>query len=201
MITEIVLATENKGKLKELVNLFKGVFLNIISLTDLDSPPEVIEDGETFLDNALKKARIIARYSGKPALADDSGLEVEVLRGRPGVYSARYAGENATDRENISKLLDELRDKENRNALFVCLLALVTPEGKERAVRGTCEGVILDKPRGEGGFGYDPVFYLPELNKTMAEIPPELKNRISHRAQAVALLIKHLKEEGSIPHN
>ncbi len=201
MINEIVLATENKGKLKELVNLFKGVFQNIISLTDLDSPPEVVEDGETFLDNALKKARIIARYSGKPALADDSGLEVEVLRGRPGVYSARYAGENATDWENISKLLDELRDKENRNALFVRLLALVTPEGKERVVRGTCEGVILDKPRGEGGFGYDPVFYLPELNKTMAEISPELKNRISHRAQAVALLIKHLKEEGSIPHN
>jgi len=192
MIEEVVLATGNEGKIGEFSGLFKGVFGRVISLRDLDSPPEVIEDGETFRDNALKKARAIAEYSGMPALADDSGLEVDVLGGRPGVYSARYAGENATDRENVIKLLAEMEDRENRKARFVCCLALVFPGGREIVVRGTCEGVISSEPRGEGGFGYDPVFYLPEFEETMAEIEPALKNTISHRARAAEKLIEQI---------
>jgi XTP/dITP diphosphohydrolase len=188
---EVVLATGNKGKVKEFTKLLEGVFGNVISLSDLDSPPEVIEDGRTFRDNALKKAREIAKYSGKLTLADDSGLEVDALDGRPGVYSARYSGDGATDKTNILKLLAELGDNPNRKARFVCVLALVDPNGDELVVEGFCEGVILDKPRGEGGFGYDPVFYLPDREKTMAEIDPELKNQISHRANA----LKNLKAE------
>lgn len=194
MIEEIVLATGNKGKIREFTGLLEGAFGKIVSLNDLESPPEVIEDGKTFKENALKKARAIAVYSGIPALADDSGLEVEALGGRPGVYSARYAGEGATDRDNINKLLLEFRGVENSKARFVCVLALVTPEGKEIIAEGSCEGVILTEPRGKGGFGYDPVFYLPEFGKTMAEIPPTLKNRISHRARAAGSLIGRLRE-------
>ena len=196
MIDEIVLATGNKGKIREFSGLLEGVFGRIISLNDLESPPEVVEDGATFRENALKKARAIAAYSGKPALADDSGLAVDALGGSPGVYSARYAGEGATDRDNIAKLLTELGGVENRSASFVCVLALVYPDGKEITAEGTCEGVILTEPRGEGGFGYDPVFFLPEYGKTMAEIPPELKNKISHRARAAESLIKLLSEKG-----
>lgn len=194
MIEKIVLATGNKGKLREFRGLLEGVFGNIVSLNDLESPPEVTEDGETFRENALKKARAIAAYSGIPALADDSGLEVEALGGRPGVYSARYAGEGAVDTDNIAKLLSELQGVANRKARFVCFLALVTPDGKEITTEGTCEGAILTEPRGEGGFGYDPVFFLPEYNKTMAEIPAELKNKISHRARACESLAKLLRE-------
>jgi XTP/dITP diphosphohydrolase len=193
MIEKIVLATGNKGKLREFRGLLEGVFGNIVSLNDLESPPEVTEDGETFRENALKKARAIAAYSGIPALADDSGLEVEALGGRPGVYSARYAGEGAVDTDNIAKLLSELQGVANRKARFVCFLALVTPDGKEITAEGTCEGVILTEPRGEGGFGYDPVFFLPEYDKTMAEIPAELKNKISHRARASESLAKILR--------
>ncbi|MCZ6638635.1 MAG: XTP/dITP diphosphatase [Candidatus Dadabacteria bacterium] len=197
MIKEVVLATGNEGKIKEFSNLLEGVFEKIISLSDLGSPPEVIEDGLTFRDNALKKAREIARYSGKLTLADDSGLEVDALNGRPGIYSARYSGEGATNKTNIVKLLAELGDNPNRKARFVCVLALVDPNGEELVVEGFCEGVILDEPRGEGGFGYDPVFYLPDKRKTMAELEPELKNTISHRANALKKLKTELERKGS----
>ncbi|MGD9651947.1 MAG: XTP/dITP diphosphatase, partial [Candidatus Dadabacteria bacterium] len=192
MIDEIVLATGNKGKVKEFEGLLHGIAARIIGLGDLESPPEVVEDGETFMDNALKKARTIAKFSGKPALADDSGLAVDALGGRPGVYSARYSGDDATDEKNIDKLLGELGDAEHRSARFVCFLALVTPDGKETVVSGKCEGVILTERRGSGGFGYDPVFYLPEYGKTMAEIPADLKNQISHRARAAEKLVRIL---------
>ncbi len=195
MIKEVVLATGNKGKIREFSNLLRGVFDNIVSLRDLESPPDVVEDGKTFRENALKKARAIAGYSGKPALADDSGLEVEALGGKPGVYSARYAGEDASDKDNVRKLLHELEGVRNRKARFVCCLALVVPEGEEIVVSGTCEGVISEEPRGEGGFGYDPVFFLPELGKTMAEIEPEIKNKLSHRARAAASLLKNIRRE------
>ena len=191
MIKEVVLATTNKGKVKEFSILLEGVFENVISLCDLDSPPEVIEDGLTFRDNALKKAREIAKYSGKLSLADDSGLAIDALDGRPGVFSARYSGEGATDKTNIEKVLEELGDNPNRKARFVCVLALVDPKGDHLVVEGFCEGEILDEPRGEGGFGYDPVFYLPSMQKTMAQIDPEIKNKISHRANA----IKNLKSQ------
>lgn len=195
MINEVVLATGNQGKVREFGKLLEGVFEKVISLKELDSHPEVIEDGLTFRDNALKKAREIAEYSGKLSLADDSGLEVEALDGRPGVYSARYSGENATDKTNIEKLLDELGDNTHRKARFVCVLALVDPDGEEIVVEGFCEGEILTKPRGEGGFGYDPVFYLPEFEKTMAEIDPEIKNEISHRSEALSKLKLELEKE------
>jgi len=195
MIDEIVLATGNKGKVKEFEGLLHGIAGRIIGLDDLESPPEVVEDGETFVDNALKKARTIAKFSGKPALADDSGLAVDALGGKPGVYSARYSGEGATDEKNIDKLLRELGDTEHRSARFVCSLALVSPGGEETVVSGECEGVILTGRRGSGGFGYDPVFYLPEYGKTMAEIPADLKNRISHRARAAEKLVRILKGE------
>lgn len=185
MIKEVVLATTNKGKAREFANLLQGVFENVISLSDLDSPPEVIEDGLTFRENALKKAREIAQYSGKLTLADDSGLVVDGLDGRPGVISARYSGKGATDKTNIDKVLKELGDNPNRKARFVCVLALVDTNGEELVVEGFCEGEILNDLRGEGGFGYDPVFYLPNMQKTMAEVEPEVKNNISHRANAL----------------
>ncbi|MFB3148215.1 MAG: RdgB/HAM1 family non-canonical purine NTP pyrophosphatase, partial [Thermodesulfobacteriota bacterium] len=128
---------------------------------------------------------------------DDSGLEVDALNGRPGIYSARYSGEGATNKTNIVKLLAELGDNPNRKARFVCVLALVDPNGEELVVEGFCEGVILDEPRGEGGFGYDPVFYLPDKRKTMAELEPELKNTISHRANALKKLKTELGRKGS----
>lgn len=197
MIEEIILATGNKGKLKEFAGLLHGIAGKITGLGDLESPPEVVEDGETFMENALKKARAIAKYSGKPALADDSGLVVDALDGRPGVYSARYAREGATDDDNIDKLLRELGGEQNRKARFVCFLALVMPDGEETVVSGECEGVILTERRGSGGFGYDPVFYLLEYGKTMAEIPPGLKNEISHRARAAEKLARILRGEPS----
>ena len=194
IIDKVVLATRNKGKVKEFSELLLGVIENVISLDELEDPPEVIEDGETFTDNALKKAREISSFSGLPALADDSGLEVEALGGRPGVYSARYAGEGATDVDNYKKLLQELGDNENRRARFVCVLALVFPKGEEITSEGQCRGMITDGPRGEGGFGYDPVFYVPEKARTMAELPPETKNSLSHRARAVEQLRSILSE-------
>jgi len=193
MIKEVVLATGNQGKVKEFSKLLEGVFENVISLKELDSPPEVIEDGVTFRDNALKKAREIAQYSGKLTLADDSGLEVDALNGEPGVYSARYSGEGATDQSNIEKLLLELGTNSNRKARFVCVLALVDPNGEELVVEGFCEGEIMDEPRGEGGFGYDPVFYLPDRDLTMAEIDQEEKNKISHRSNALKQLKARLR--------
>jgi XTP/dITP diphosphohydrolase len=195
MIDEIVLATRNKGKVKEFAGLLEGLVGNVISLGDLDSPPEVVEDADTFRGNALKKARAIAEYSGKPALADDSGLVVDALGGRPGVRSARYAGEDAKDTDNNAKLLEELKTSSHRSARFVCFLALVFPGGRELVAEGVCKGEILDELRGEGGFGYDPVFYLPDRMKTMAEVPPDIKNRISHRARAVHNLLEILRKE------
>ena len=195
MIKEVVLATRNRGKVREFSKLLEGVFEKVVSLNDLDTPPDVIEDGLTFRENALKKARAIAQYTGKPAIADDSGLEVDALDGKPGVYSARYAGEDASDKDNIIKLLRDLNGIEEREARFVCCIALVFPDGRETVVEGRCDGFILDEPRGEGGFGYDPVFFLPGHGKTMAEIPQELKNKISHRARASQLLIHKLESK------
>ncbi len=192
MVKEIIIATTNRGKTKEFAELLKGVFENIFSLIDFDSVPSIVEDGKTFGENALKKARTVAGFTGRTTLADDSGLEVEALGGRPGIFSARYAGENAGDKQNINKLLQELSDKADRNARFVCSLALVFPDGQEIVAEGTCEGIIVDEPRGEGGFGYDPVFFLPELGKTMAELAPHEKNLVSHRARAVKALVLYL---------
>ena len=207
MVKEVLLATRNEGKIKEFSTLLSPVFERVISLRKLDTVPDIIEDKETFKQNALKKARIISGVTQKVTLADDSGLEVESLGGRPGIFSARYAGEKAGDKENIKKLLKELSGVGDRRARFVCALALVFPDGltgltasvREIIVEGRCDGIIIDDPRGESGFGYDPVFFLPQIKKTMAELTPEEKNRISHRALAVRKLITCL--EGLRTHN
>jgi XTP/dITP diphosphohydrolase len=196
MMGEVVLATKNRGKIEEFTSLIGGVFQKITTLTDFDSAPHIIEDGNTFRENALKKARTISEVTQKLTLADDSGLEVEALGGRPGIFSSRYAGESARDKENINKLLHELSNLSNRKGRFICSLALVSPDGKEIVVEGTCEGIIIDEPRGANGFGYDPVFFIPEMNKTFAELSLEEKNRISHRAHAVNALVKRISGRG-----
>ncbi|USG64176.1 XTP/dITP diphosphatase [Brevibacillus ruminantium] len=194
---KVVLATRNKGKVKEFNKLFAELGWEGISLDDFEGVPEVIEDGDTFEANALKKARVISTYLGMPAVGDDSGLEVDALDGRPGVYSAGFAGEDATDEANWRKLLAELSavPADERTARFRCVLALVEP-GREPVISsGYCAGIIVDEPAGTNGFGYDPVFYLPEQNKTMAQLAPEEKNRISHRAMAMQNLLSALKEK------
>lgn len=193
---KIVLATRNKGKINEFASLFAPLGWEVVSVADFPQAPEVEEDGSTFEENAIKKAATIASVLGMTALADDSGLEVDALEGRPGVYSARYAGENATDEENWRKLLHEMQGvpMEKRTARFRCVLALVEP-GKEPIVAsGSCEGVILHEPAGENGFGYDPVFFLPQRMSTMAQLEKQEKNKISHRAVAMHNLMEKIRE-------
>lgn len=188
----LVLATRNAGKLREFAHLLRGLPMRLISLKDfpgLELPPE---EGDTYAANALAKARAVAAATGLAALGDDSGLEVDALGGQPGVWSARFAGTPTDDAANNRKLLALLKDVpwEKRTARFRCVLALVYPGSPagtpfaETLVEGACEGFIAFSPRGEHGFGYDPLFYLPEYGCTMAELPEEVKNRISHRARA-----------------
>lgn len=182
----ILFASRNRGKVSEIKAMLKDIGVTLLSLDDYPDLPEVCEDGDSFLENALLKARAIARLTGEPVLADDSGLEVAALGGAPGIYSSRYAGEDANDAENIRKLLDELREVSaaERKAAFRCVLVLCQPDGSYRSFEGRWEGRITEEPFGRGGFGYDPVFFLPDRGVTVAELPAEIKNRISHRAQA-----------------
>ncbi|MFI5359068.1 MAG: XTP/dITP diphosphatase [Halanaerobiales bacterium] len=188
---KLLVASANQGKIREIKNYLENlnnINLEIIGLDEFPGLPEVEEDGDSFRANALKKARARAEQTGLLTLADDSGLSVDYLGGEPGIYSARYAGEGATDEENNQKLLEKLKDvpEEKRKASFICVMALVDPDsGEEIVVEGRCDGIIQLSPKGENGFGYDPIFYLPEFRKTMAEIPLELKNQISHRAAAL----------------
>ena len=181
----IVLATTNKGKTKEFKELLKDFPIEIKDLSDFGPIPEVIEDGETFDDNAYKKASFTAKVLGYPAMADDSGLCVEALDGAPGVYSARYAGDNATDAQNVDKLLDALKDEENRKAAFECVISIAVPTGAALTYEGRCEGVLTREPAGDNGFGYDPLFFFPELNKTFAQLSIAEKGDISHRGKAL----------------
>jgi XTP/dITP diphosphohydrolase len=184
---KIILATKNPGKLKELRELLKNLPIEVISLEGFPDIPKLEETEDTFKGNALKKARFVSEYTGITALADDSGLEVDILDKRPGIYSARYAGNNASDLENNRKLLNALKGTpiRNRNARFICVLAFVTQSGKELTFGGVCDGAIGLEMKGKGGFGYDSIFYLPEFDKTMAELTPEEKNSISHRGKAL----------------
>jgi XTP/dITP diphosphohydrolase len=186
----------NTGKLREFAEVYRALPIALQSLADFPAAPEVPEDEASYTANALHKALTLARWSGRAALADDSGLEVDALGGAPGVYSARYAGPERNSGANIAKLLLALRGvpMAQRTARFRCALAVARPDSVTLTVEGTCEGIILDAPRGRGGFGYDPVFlYLP-LGKTFAEIPPAVKNRLSHRAHACRLLGPRLLE-------
>ncbi|MBU0481063.1 MAG: XTP/dITP diphosphatase [Proteobacteria bacterium] len=182
----IVLATRNEGKVKEFRSLLGDDKVDLRSLNDFGPIPEAVEDGETFDDNAYKKAHFTARVLGLPAISDDSGLVVNALDGAPGVYSARYAGPEATDQDNIKKLLQEMAGKSDRSAAFHCVISIAVPTGPALTYEGRCEGEITTEPKGDGGFGYDPVFFSPELGKTFAESTLEEKNRVSHRGRALA---------------
>lgn len=199
------MATRNAGKVRELRDLLQGLGIGLLSLADFPELPEIPEEGATFAENAATKAREVARLTGLPALADDSGLEVAALGGRPGVYSARYAQDRTqpltpTDPDNWGKLLEEMSGVpwEQRQARFVCAIVLALTDGRVFTARGECGGYIALEPKGEHGFGYDPVFWVPEYGRTMAELGPEVKNRISHRARALAALqeiLVSLKDE------
>lgn len=184
----LVVATRNKGKSRELREFLADFPVEIRDLNDFGPIPEPVEDGATFEENAYKKASFTAKVLGIPALADDSGLEVEALGGEPGVYSARYAGEKATDPENNTKLLKAMEGVKNRAALFCCVLSLAVPAGPALTYEATCEGVLLEAPRGENGFGYDPLFFHPESGKSFAEMTLDEKSRVSHRGKALAEL-------------
>lgn len=187
-MTDIVIATENKNKIKEISALLKDMPVNVLSLYDGNwQIPEIVEDGETFRENAVKKAKIIAGTTGKLTLADDSGIEVDALGGKPGVISKRFAGENATDRENNLKLLQLLKDVsgDGRGAQFRCVIAVVSPDGREEVVEGICRGDIGLSEKGGHGFGYDPIFIPTDYSKTFAELSMQIKNKISHRGRAL----------------
>jgi XTP/dITP diphosphohydrolase len=187
----LVLATRNEYKLRELSALMAPFELDPLP-EEIRLPPET---GATFADNALGKARATAAAMGRPAVADDSGIEASALRGAPGVRSARYAGENASDEENLAKLLRESPDDGDRRVAYVCALAYVDPGGREEVVHGRCHGVLAHEPRGSGGFGYDPAFVPDDYGdgRTMAELAPDEKDAISHRGRAARALVKRLR--------
>ncbi|PLR98066.1 XTP/dITP diphosphatase [Bacillus sp. T33-2] len=197
---EVIIATKNKGKAKEFERIFQPKGFSVKTLLDFPEIDEVEETGTTFKENAILKAETVSKVLGKMVIADDSGLEVDALEGRPGVYSARYAGIEKNDEANIDKVLDELRNvpQEERSARFCCALAVAAPGAETITVFGTCEGKILAERRGTHGFGYDPVFLVSETGKTMAELLPEEKNKISHRAKAIEKLEKALGQGESI---
>ena len=192
---KVVLASNNKGKLREFNDMFSGMSINVLPQAEFDIE-EVDETGLSFVENAILKARNAALHSGLPAIADDSGIEVDALQGAPGIYSARFAGVGASDADNVKKLLDDLKGvpTEKRSARFQCLLVYMRHEKDPTPVicQGTWEGVILEAPQGENGFGYDPVFFVPEKNCSSAELDADVKNGMSHRGKALQLLSNKL---------
>ena len=189
---EVIVATRNKGKIREIREALKRLGLQIYAFSDFPDVPEIEEDGKSFTENALKKARFYSKYFGKLTIADDSGLEVDCLKGLPGIYSARYAGEGASSQENNQKLLREMQGLpiSGRGARFKCIIAVVSHDGNEATAEGSCKGRIGFKEKGKKGFGYDPLFILPNYGKTMAELSLEEKNGISHRGKALRKLKK-----------
>jgi XTP/dITP diphosphohydrolase len=186
MVTKLLLATSNPGKVDEYRALLAGMNVTLVTPSDQGLVDQPEETGDTFEENALLKARYYALATGLMSLADDSGLEVDALGGEPGVHSARYAGEGATDADRVLLLLSKLEGvpSEKRAARFQCVVALAWPEGTTETFHGSCEGRIAAEPKGRNGFGYDPVFYVPELGKSFAELEPVVKNQRSHRAEA-----------------
>ena len=197
----IVLATRNRKKVEEISRIFEGYDIRFVTVDAFPGCPEVEEDGKTFRQNAVKKATYIARYTGCPAIADDSGLEVRALAGAPGVFSARYAGNDADDGKNLRKLLLEMKglSGEERRARFVCCIAFALPDGNCKTFTGYAEGEIAKKARGFNGFGYDPVFYPSGLDRTFAEISDAEKDALSHRGRALKKLYTYLKKQLLIP--
>ena len=184
----VLIATHNEGKKREYAELLADTGAELVSLADVGIEQSIPEEGETYAENAVLKARGYAALSGMLTLADDSGIEVDALGGGPGVHTARYAGEGASDADRNALLLRSVAGvpEEARTARFRCVIALAWPSGRTEVVQGVVEGRIAPEPRGEHGFGYDPIFYVPAYGRTMAELPEEVKNRISHRARAAA---------------
>lgn len=193
---ELLVATKNKGKLREIKELLSGFDLKITSLSDYPDLPDIIEDGKSFRQNAIKKAKIIAAYTQKLVMGEDSGLEVKALNNAPGIYSARFSGNNPTDKKNNSKLLNSLKgvSLDNRQARYRCLIALFDGNNFISTVSGTCGGVIDLRHKGKNGFGYDPLFLIPKYNKTFGQLPSEVKSKISHRAKALKKFRVSLQE-------
>lgn len=193
-ISKIIVATSNKGKWREFEALFAPLHIQVLSNQDVDSEriPDIVEDGATFEENALKKARAYYDQFGIPALADDSGLEIEALNGEPGIFSARYAGEHCSDEDNIEKVLEQMKGipSVQRKARFTCAIAFISGNEPPLVARGHCPGYIAEERSGTEGFGYDPIFYLPDHGKTMAQLTKEEKNSISHRYQAMKQLLQ-----------
>ncbi len=187
-LPRLLLATNNKGKVREYLALLEGIPYELVSPADIGITTVVKETGTSFEENAILKATSLAKESGLLSLADDSGLEVDALGGAPGSLSHRFAGENASDMDRVNLLLSNLKDmtEKERAAQFRCVIAIANPEGEVNLFEGVCRGLITTTPRGHNGFGYDPVFYITELGKTMAELTLEEKNRLSHRARAAA---------------
>jgi XTP/dITP diphosphohydrolase len=196
MTKKLLIATKNPGKVREYRELLTDLPFDVLSLVDVGIDADVEETGETFAENALLKARAYARLSGLLTWADDSGLAVDALGGWPGVHSARHAGPDATDADRIDILLERLADapSKERGAAFHCVVAIATPEGRAWTTEGMCPGVIIDDPAGSGGFGYDPVFFVPELGKTFAQLTSAEKNAISHRGIAAHKAAKLLAQ-------
>jgi len=195
-LERVVLASANRGKLADFRHLFAGAGFELLSLEDVAVTVGVEETGATFEENARLKAGAVCRETGLAALGDDSGLCVEALGGRPGIYSARFAGPLADDYANNEKLLDELRGVTDRRAAFVCALVLALPDGTQISVEGRCDGTIADAERGRNGFGYDPVFYVEDLGATFGEIDPAIKNARSHRGVAARAMLAELRRRG-----
>jgi XTP/dITP diphosphohydrolase len=192
-MVKILVATNNRGKVRELAEIFTGLQDSLLLPADIGLTLDVAETGQTYADNARLKARAFTRASGLISIGDDSGLEVDALAGAPGLHSARYAGPGASDADRRAKLVQELRGiPAPRPARFRCVIAVAQPAGDVHLFEGTCEGEIILEERGSNGFGYDPIFYLPEYRRTMAELPPEVKNRISHRARAAQAALLYL---------
>ena len=195
---KIVLATKNKGKIREFREALSEIGWEGVSVSEIAEVPDPEETGNTFLENAMQKATAYATALGMPVLSDDSGIIADILGDEPGIYSARYAGMHGDDEANNQKLIERLRpySGDDRRAHYVCAVALVFPDGKSVTAEGTCEGILRDFYAGSGGFGYDPLFYLPQFGKTMAEISLEEKNKISHRGKALRKLIEKIKADG-----
>lgn len=199
---DIVLATRNRKKAREMTRIFSGFDLRFLTLDAFPGCPEVVEDGRTFRANAVKKAVTVANFSGLPALADDSGLAVDALGGAPGVFSARFAGEEADDLKNMRKLLKDLKGvaSDKRTARFVCCIALALPAGQVKTFTGKAEGTIGQGPKGDNGFGYDPIFYPTGHSRTFAEMTADEKDRLSHRGKAMKKLYAYLRKSLTIGH-
>ncbi|HOQ38236.1 MAG TPA: XTP/dITP diphosphatase [Acetivibrio sp.] len=193
---KFVIASKNKGKIKEIEEILKGLPFEVVSMEEVGITEDIEEDGNTFEENALIKARRVHAVSGEMVMADDSGLEVDFLNGAPGIFSSRFAGEGASDKDRNDKLLSILEGVpfEQRKARFVCVIAVILPGGEEFTVRGTFEGYIDFEPKGDNGFGYDPLFFVPEYNMTSAQMEPSKKHEISHRGKALKLMVEELKK-------